>query len=111
MYDKHDAYTVKTIGELLPMSFGPGDLESNKQAPAPFAKGDSAAETKGVNRSASSLEMVGQMGEVSSDMQGGSVPGGFDAVADEATRASGQGSGSGGGEYLVDGHGSLMGQR
>ena len=115
MYDKHDAYTMKTIGELLPMSFGPGDLESNQQAPPSFAKADTAAEMRGVNvsrsvnRSGSSLEMAGHIGEASPDMQGGSVPGGFDAVADEQRRVSGQGGGSG--AYMVDGHGSLMGQR
>jgi hypothetical protein len=30
MYDKNNNYTVKTIGELLPLSFGPSDLKSNE---------------------------------------------------------------------------------
>src|SRR5277367_6590630 len=30
MYDKNNTYTVKTIGELLPLSFGPRDLKSNE---------------------------------------------------------------------------------
>jgi hypothetical protein len=30
MYDKNNTYTVKTIGELLPLSFGPNDLKNNE---------------------------------------------------------------------------------
>jgi hypothetical protein len=30
MYDKNNNYTTKTIGELLPLSFGPNDLKSNE---------------------------------------------------------------------------------
>lgn len=30
MYDKNNDYTMKTIGELLPLSFGPNDLKINE---------------------------------------------------------------------------------
>jgi hypothetical protein len=30
MYDKNNNYTTKTIGELLPLSFGPNDLKINE---------------------------------------------------------------------------------
>lgn len=30
MYDKNNTYTMRTIGELIPFSFGPNDLKSNE---------------------------------------------------------------------------------
>ena len=82
MYDKNNAYTVKTIGELLPLSFGPNDLKSNAAMKNLTKEWDAHDESS-----------EGQ------DQRSGSAE--FAARAVEAD----------GNEWLVDEHGSLQGSR
>jgi hypothetical protein len=53
MYDKNNNYTVKTIGELLPLSFGPNDLKSNEGMKNLTKEWDEAGESEDQGRGGS----------------------------------------------------------
>ena len=82
MYDKNNSYMVKTIGELLPHSFGPNDLKSNE----------------GMKKLTKEWEAHDELSE-SLDQRSGSAE-----IAAQAVEADGN-------EWLVDEHGSLQGSR
>jgi hypothetical protein len=53
MYDKNNTYTVKTIGELLPLSFGPNDLKNNEGTKSLSKEQDRAAASEDQGKSGS----------------------------------------------------------
>ena len=87
MYDKKGSYTVKTIGELLPFSFGPNDLKGND----------------GMKELTSEWKAAGD-GQGQAGNSGGAEVGARPAEA--AAAAAGDGN-----EWFVDEHGSLQGRR
>jgi hypothetical protein len=62
MYDKNNTYTVKTIGELLPLSFGPNDLKNNEGTKSPSKEQDTAA-ASGDQGKSGSVEVAARAAE------------------------------------------------
>ena len=81
MYDKNNSHTVKTIGELLPLSFGPNDLKSNEVMKNMTQEWETHDKSEAMDQRSGSTE-----------------------VAARAVEADGN-------EWLVDEHGSLQGRR
>ena len=53
MYDKNSTYIVKTIGELLPLSFGPNDLKNNEGTKSLSKEQETAATSENHGKSGS----------------------------------------------------------
>jgi hypothetical protein len=62
MYDKNNDYTVKTIGELLPHSFGPNDMKNNKGTKTLPKEHDTVAASEDQGKSGSA-EVATQVAE------------------------------------------------
>lgn len=84
MYDKNNKPTMKTIGELLPMSFGRNDLDGNNNVAAAAEPGPRVDHTEYYDNAGKGSGIVGGQRRPEDDEQG---------------------------EWVVDDHGSLQGPR
>src|SRR5271170_1528099 len=62
MYDKNNTYTVKTIGELLPLSFGPNDLKNN-EGTKNLSKDQDTAAASGDQEKSGNVEVAARAAE------------------------------------------------